>query len=327
MLSRKSVKMNITKPVLFTLLFLGCNARALYACNCEPVLQLGAADWNDADIIFTATLLEHKMGMVGMLKFEPEAAFKGEAPHNITLYFQPGKNHTLLHAIKEFINGDEWIVFARKRVKDGRVYYSLKESPSRVACALSRPLRKAPEVDPYILFLQDMSQKAEGYRTMYDENGGLMAEGAYIAQIPVNHWAYYQPERKMAVSGNYVNGEREGEWVQTKETSDGGQQLIRKTLYRNGDIAEIHDYSYTGKVSLTKILTDSTETRLYYRPDGTLKNRIFTGLENNTSHIINYSEDERIREEQFLENKKVVRQYWYDENGARIKEMEAEDGG
>lgn len=267
------------------------------------------------------------MGMVGMLKFEPRIAFKGEAPPDMTLYFQPGKNHTLLHAVKEFNNGDEWIVFARKRAKDGRVYYTLKESPSRVDCALSRPLRKAPEEDPYIPFLQDMSQNAEGYRKMYDENGQLIAEGAYIRQVPVLRWAYYQPDRKMAVSGNYMAGQREGEWVQVKESSSEEPQLIRKTLYRDGDVAEIHDYSHTGKVSLSKMLTDSTEVRLYYRPDGTLKSRIDTNLENDTAHIINYSEDEKMQEEQFLVDKRVVRQYWYDENGARVKEMEVEDGG
>ena len=99
---------------------------------------------------------------------------------------------------------------------------------------------------------------------MYDENGGLMAERCIHRADPSKPLGLLSAGTKMVVSGNYVNGEQEGEWVQTKKPPT-GTAAHPENPYRNGDIAEIHDYSYTGKVSLTKILTDSTETRLYYQ--------------------------------------------------------------
>ena len=320
------IQMRISKSTLLAFLFFGANVQALFACNCEPVVQLSAADWNDADVIFTATLTGHKIGRVGMLKFDTQKAYKGEVDANITFYFQLGINHTLLHAIKEFKEGDEWIVFARKFVAGEKTQYRLKDSPVRTMCALSRPLQEDRAEDPYLLFLKDMAQKAEGHRKMYDENGQLTAEGEYAGQIPVNRWAYYDIERKTKVEGDYVNGQREGAWLQTKPSSNGEQQAIRKTIYKNGIPAEIHDYSHTGQVSLKKILTDSTETRYYYRYDGTLKSKIVEDLDNNTTHILNYSESEALLEERFMEEKRVVRQYWYDEDGKLAREWVIGDG-
>ncbi len=305
--------MGISKIILPVFLFLISAPRAI-ACNCEPVQQLGAADWNDADIIFTATLLEHRMGMVGMLRFESGKSYKGQAGPEMTFYFQPGKDHTLLHAVKEFKPGDEWVVFATKKNTGNREYYRLKASPNRADCALSRPVQ---EDDPYLRFLEEMARTAEGHRKIYDEQGRLTAEGAYRAKVPVSRWAYYEPERKTVVSGNYENARREGEWLLLKEMPGDKEQLIRKTIYNSGSPAEIHDYSHTGAISLKKILTDSTETRFYFRPDGTLKNRIHTNLDENTTHIISYSETEAVEEERFLEGQKVVRQYRYNEKGER----------
>ncbi|MCB0584713.1 MAG: hypothetical protein KDD06_05225 [Phaeodactylibacter sp.] len=295
-------------------------AEALYACNCEPAPQLGAADWNDADLIFTATLLEHKMGMVGMLKFETQKTFKGETEPSFTFYFQPGKDHTLLHAVKNFNPGDEWIVFARRVVKENRVFYRLKETPTRTVCALSRPLLEEKEDDPYLPFLEDMAGNANGYRKIYDENGQLLAEGKYDNLIPVSRWAYYRPERQTRSFGDYVDGRREGEWLKVKERPDSEAQLLRKTIYKNGMVLETDDYRHTGEVSLRKVLTDSTETRYYFRYGGNLKSRITENFDAKTMHILNYSESGAIEEERFMEDQKVVRRYFYDENGERKEE-------
>ncbi len=312
--------MRIPKQSLLIFLFLGFHLNALHACNCEPALQLSADGWNDADIIFTATLLEHKMGIVGMLEFEPRKMYKGEMDAAVTFYFQPGKDHTLLHAVRKFSPGDEWIVFARKTVRGGRVYYRLKESPLRSVCALSRPLEEDREKDPYLLFLDGMAQKADGYQKIFDEGGQLVAEGEYARQIPVSRWAYYEPGRNMKILGNYAGGQREGEWLQLKERPNNEIQIIRKTIYKNGAPAEIHDYSHTGTVSLRKILTDSTEVRHYFRDDGTLKSKITVHFENNTTHILNCFDNGAIQEERVLKGDKVMRQYWYDETGKLARE-------
>lgn len=294
---------------------IGAGSIDALACNCEPVEQLGAANWNDADIIFTATLLEYRMGMVGMLRFESRRSYKGQADAEMTFYFQPGKDHTLLHAVKEFKTGVEWVVFATKTLKGGKTFYRLKSSPSMVDCALSRPVQEEVEADSYLTFLEDMARTAEGYRKMYDEEGRLVSEGEYRSLLPVSNWAYYEPDREMVVTGRYQDGRREGEWLHLKNK----QQLIRKTIYRSGEATEIHDYAHTGNVSLTKLLSDSTETRLYYRQDGALKSRIHTNLDNNATHIVMYSESGAMEEERFMEGQKVVRQYWYDEKGERIE--------
>lgn len=317
--------MSISKHILPVFLFLWCNVDTLHACNCEPALQLSADSWNDADVIFTATLLEHKMGMVGMLKLESLKMYKGEIDPTVTFYFQPGKDHTLLHAVRKFSPGDEWIVFARKTVRDGRVYYRLKESPLRSVCALSRPIEEDREKDPYLLFLGGMAQKADGYQKIYDDDGQLVAEGEYDRQIPVSRWAYYEPGRNMKISGNYAGGQREGEWLHLKERSNGEIQVIRKTFYQNGAPAEIHDYSHTGTVSLKKILSDSTEVRHYFRDDGTLKSKITVHFENNTTHILNCFDNGAVQEERFLKGDKVMQQYWYDETGKRVREWVEEN--
>lgn len=320
--------MIFSKHILLSALFLpGLCGHALYACNCEPVAGLSIADWNDAEVIFTATLLEHKMGMVGMLKFESRETFKGNADPIITFYFQPGKSHTLLHAVAEFRPGGEWVVFAGKSTKSGREYYRLKDSPVRTLCALSRPLQENRQSDPYLLFLQEMAQRPDGYHEAYDKDGRLIAEGAYLGLAPIDRWAYYDPERKMSVWGNYVDGQREGEWVQEKERPNDEKQLIRTTIYHRGAPVEICDYSHTGAVSLKKIFSDSTEVRHYYRYDGSLKSSIAENFESNTTHILSYAEDGTLQEERFLEGKAVVRQYWYNETGERVKEWFKEEPG
>jgi antitoxin component YwqK of YwqJK toxin-antitoxin module len=259
-----------------------------------------------------------------MLKFETKTTFKGEAPATATFYFQLGNNHTLLHAIKEFKAGDEWIVFARRKAIGDRVYYRLKDSPLRTLCALSRPIRQEGEEDPYILFLNSMAQQASGYQQFFDKDGQLTAEGQYDSLIPVGPWTYYRPGRSNKVSGQYINGRREGDWLKVKEKPGLDAQLIRKTVYRSGQPAEIYDYRHTGEVSLKKVLTDSTETRYYYLSGGSLKSKITENLDDKTMHIINYSESGIIQEERFLDDQKLIRRYWYNEHGARVKEWEAE---
>ncbi|MCO6493958.1 MAG: hypothetical protein J5I98_36400 [Phaeodactylibacter sp.] len=317
--------MNISKHAPLFLLLFWCNMPAALACNCEPAPQLGAADWNDADIIFTARLQEHGMGLVGMLMFEPLQTFKGEIGPRVTFFFQPGRNHTLLHAVKEFKPGGEWIVFARKQAVDGKTHYRLQESPSRAVCALSRPLQEPAKEDPYLVFIKDMAERAGSDQKFYDKDGQLEAEGRHDGQIPVGEWAYYRAERNTRTSGRYIDGRREGAWLQAREMPDGSARLIRKTIYKDGLPSEIHDYSHTGAVSLKKVLTDSTEIRYYYREDGTVKSWINENLDNKTTHIVSYSETGAIEEERFLEGQKTVRQYWYDENGERVREWVKEE--
>lgn len=317
--------MNISKQAPLFLLLFWCNIPAALACNCEPAPELGAADWNDADIIFTARLQEHRMGLVGMLTFEPLQTFKGEAGPRVTFFFQPGRNHTLLHAVKEFKPGDTWIVFAREQSVGGRAHYRLQESQSRVVCALSRPVQEPAEEDPYLIFIKDMAERAGGYQQFYDKDGQLEAEGRHDGQAPVGEWTYYRAERNTRASGRYVDGRREGEWLQAKEMPDGSARLIRKIIYKDGLPSEIHDYSHTGTVSLKKVLTDSTEIRCYYRNNGTLKNWINENQDNKTTHIIDYSETGAMVEERFLKGQKVVRRYWYDENGERAGEWVKEE--
>ncbi len=317
--------MSISKLVFLVFLVLCCSINASYACECQAVSRPGAADWNDADAIFTATLLEHKIGMVGMLKFKSKKHYKGKAASTLTLYFQPGKSHTLLHAVTEFNPGDEWIVFVRKKIRRGKVYYRLKDSPSSSACALSRPLEENQKKDPYILFLKEMVKKANGYQKMYDEDGRLLAEGQYANKIPVAEWIYYNPSREMRVSGGYVAGRREGEWSHVSERGNVEKQLIRKTIYEKGALVEIHDYNLTGEIGLKKILTDSTEIRHYFWHDGTIKSKITTHLEDKATHLVKYSENGAVKEERFLENHRVMRRYWYDEEGALVKKWVREE--
>jgi len=320
--------MSIPKLVFLVFLTLCCAVNLSYACDCEAVSKPGAADWNDADAIFTAKLLGYKLGVVGMLKFKPQKHYKGKVDPIITLYFQPGKSHTLLHAVTEFNPGDEWIVFVSKEIRRGKVYYRLKDSPLRTVCALSRPLNESHKQDPYILFLKEMVKKANGYQKMYDEEGRLLAEGQYANKIPVAEWAYYNPSRKIRISGDYAEGRREGEWSHVKERGNEDKQLIRKTIYQKGVLVEIQDYSYTGEISLKKILTDSTESRHYFWHDGMIKSKVTFNLEDNTTHSVKYSENGVVKEERFTENKRLMRQYWYDEKGKLVKEwgIEEEDG-
>ena len=317
--------MSISNHILIIFLMVWANISALYACNCEPAAQPDVADWNDADVVFTATLSEHKMGLVGMLKFESREKYKGNVEPTVTFYFQPGKDHTLLHAVKDFNPGVEWIVFARKEMVGGKVHYRLKASPTRTVCALSRPIQEDREKDPYLLFLRDIAPRANGGQKIYNETDQLVAEGEYIGQTPIGEWIYHNPERKTSVSGQYIEGRREGEWVQRKVLSNGEKQIIRKTVYRNGVPVEIDDYRHTGIISLKKTLSDSTEVRHYFRYDGTLKSKIIDYFDDNSTHIINYSEGEAIQEERFLEANKVKRQYWYDEAGKRVKEWVEEE--
>ena len=95
--------------------------------------------------------------------------------------------------------------------------------------------------------------------------------------------------------------------------------MIRKTIYNLGVPVEIHDYSHTGQVSLKKMLSDSMEIRHYFRRDGTLKSVTSNHLENASTHVITYYENEKVKEERFLERKKIMRRFWYNEDGTLKK--------
>ena len=310
------------KKILLLIWLIFCTVNMLFSCNCQPARQLTVEDWNDADIIFTATLTDYKMGRVGALDFKINEIFKGTVDPTITFYFQPGKSHTLLHAVKAFNKTDEWIVFARKLSKGDKTYYHLKDTGSKLRCALSRPLQKDSIVDPYLTFLKNSNKYSEGFQQFFDEQRRMIAEGKYQNQIPVEKWTYFKPNRKALISGYYSNGQRDGEWTEVQENANNHQHLIRKTIYQNGEPITIFDYNHLGKVSLEKTFTDSTEIRLYFRKNGSLKSKVIANFENNTSEILTYFDNELINEQRFLKDKKMMRQYWYDKNGKIVKKWE-----
>jgi len=266
-------------------------------CDCKPRPEIGVSDWNDIGIIFKARLsVAQKSFQFGVLTFEEITMYKGTLPSDsLTLFFQPHKSHTLLHAIKKFTIGEEWIVFAKQEEIEGRIFYRLVDTNNKHYCALSRPLLKTE--DAYLNFLDYMVETANGYRQFYDTEGKLLSEGRYDQKIPTGHWKYYLEER-IIYEGPFLQGLKNGHWLTYSYNRKGKQALTKKEVYENGKIKGSYNYALNGDLRWSLETTDHQKIYSYYRKNK-LYNKLIYSFEGKILYSADYKKGKVIREEYF----------------------------
>ncbi|MFK7809034.1 MAG: hypothetical protein AB8F74_14620, partial [Saprospiraceae bacterium] len=195
----------------------------LSACDCAAQPELDIQNWNEVPLIFTATLVDYKKTIqFGYFKFKVTRPFKGNLTEKeIMIYFQPKKSHTLLHAVKDFSLQKEWIVFARKEVKNGKTYIRLKDNFTSKYCGLSRPIKKNQDV--YLAFLKKMESSSEGFQSFENADNNTIAEGWYEDKTAIGCWEYFNEEGKIYLTGSYENGQKIGEWLKFATDKHGDQ--------------------------------------------------------------------------------------------------------
>ncbi len=310
-----------TKFLYASLFLLILYSGEINACSCREKLSPTVMDLNDSELVFTATLLEYKIGMaVVSLKFRTNHGYKGTLDQVVTFYFKPKIGHTLFNKDVKFEEQEDWIIFARKKVIGERSYYRLIDDGGGKYCALSRPIMGNPDKDPYLLYLAKMEKQTNGFQKFYNEEDLLIAEGKYEDNNPISEWKYYKPSGELQISGNYMFGKREGEWLKYTTTSKVKDVVIQKRFYHQGELREIHDLKYSGSVTFKKILSDTAEIRHYLNHDGSVKSSIHKNKDDNSMNTINYYDNGVIREKKYFIGNKLMSKHRYDENGQKVSE-------
>jgi hypothetical protein len=270
----------------------------LSACDCEAQLELDVQNWNEVPLIFTATLMDYKKTIqFGYFKFKVIQPYKGDLTEKeITIYFQPGKSHTLLHAVKDFTLQKEWIVFARKEAKEGKTHIRLKDNYTSKYCGLSRPVKEGQ--DPFIAYIERMSAYSHSFRQIVNENNITIAEGWYESKIPIGCWEYFDEKGKIILTGSYDNGDKVGEWLRFATDKYGEQIVIQKQYYSDGELTEKINYTYFGEIRSKTIFTDEQKTLLEYRNDQLISKQIKT-LDNKLISRYRYKDGVMYKEEHF----------------------------
>lgn len=292
------------------------------ACTCKEKPKPDIRDFNDSELIFTATLAEYKIGMsAGVLVFHPKQIFKGDGlPAHLPMYFSPQNTHLLFNKDVKFKEQQDWIVFARKISVGSREYIRFIEAESIQYCALTRPLKEDQDGDPYLAFLRETGEFPDGYHCIFDAKDILVAEGNYKDNYPVAEWQYYQSDGDPDITGNYEAGKREGEWQKYTRILKGEPMVIQKRFYHQGTLTEIHDLNYSGNISFKKMLTDSTEIRHYFDENSVLISITHRNKDYNSMKTTTFFHNGGIKEQKFFQRSKLIQKTEFDENGQKVNE-------
>ncbi len=314
------------KYFILTLIFSFSNAITTEACSCSAQPSLDIRSLNDSELIFTATLLEYKIGMSAVsLKLKPLQVYKGDLKDTIFIYLKPKNIHTFFNKSVKFNKEENWIIFARKKAIGNKTYYRLTDSEGSSFCALSRPVEKNPEKDSYLKFLVKKAKQPNGFQQIFDAEDKLIAEGSYENNRPIEVWKYYRTNGRPDISGEYKFGKKNGVWIKYNSSTKGTPRVIQKRIYDQGELKEIHDLNYSGTVLFKKFLSDTAEIRHYFFGDGTINSIIHKRLEYDSMRTTSFHKNGTIREEKYFKEKKLLRKNIYNENGLKIEEWVKKD--
>ena len=326
----KSLKHYTTTSLRIWVFSLGLTlgfSHPVMGCECEQKMELEVSDWNDVDMIFTAKLLHVKVGLVGSAKFKIIHSYRGNPDSIVTIYYNPRNSHLLYLPQADFKVGGKWIIFGDQISPMNTSLLRFKRTDQKSLCALSRPVNIEAGDDPYISFLDEMLKTEDGPFEQYNAENELVAIGSYSKLLPTSSWTYIDNDLDLRYTGNYIEGQRQGEWIKVRAKENSAEIVVRRIHYDHGDPVEILDYNLTGKISLKKILNDTSEIRIYYGYDGKIKAETTTDPERGSKHIKKYDYNGLLSEEQWIVNKKKTKHYWYNELGEVIREWTIPEEG
>jgi len=288
-------KFAVTISLLFTLLL---QISPISACDCIAQPELDIQNWNEVPLVFTATLVDYKKTIqFGFFKFKVIRPYKGDLTEKeITIYFQPKKSHTLLHAVKDFSLQKKWIVFAYQEVKNGKTYIRLKDNYTSKYCGLSRPIKEGQDV--FIAYLNEMEKNSDGFQFAENEYNITIAEGWYDSKIPIGCWEYFNEKGKIKLTGSYAQGAKVGEWLKYATDKHGKQVVMQKQHYEDGKLREKINFTYYGELRSKVTYTDDHKVLLQFRKDQMISKQIKT-LDNKLISRYKYKKGVMYKEEHF----------------------------
>jgi len=236
-----------------------------FACECEAKPNIDILDWNDSDVIFTATLTQFdNKDETTNLTFLISEIFKGKVNKKAISYsINKVKDHNnTFHHIDTIFVGQKWIIFSSNFTINNEISYMLKESNESHYCILSRPIL---DNDSYLSFINKISQDSNNRNKSYYKNKATFAQGSLENKIPVGIWKYFnRNDLDHYWEGKYVNGKREGKWIQKTINSKKEKVVINEDIYDNGILKEQIKYNFINEKIEHNIYSEKGKQRIIY---------------------------------------------------------------
>jgi hypothetical protein len=230
-----------------------------WGCECENVDHISMADWNDTELIFSATLVDiSRSTQFTKLEFEDVSILKGVAHSRLDVVIENLNDHSLLQGKDKIGRQQRWLIFARTNTVAGNKVYKLASRANDPYCGLSR------KMDEYSLHsLSQFSQLTEqsDAQLLF---ANRQAVGGYMNRQPEGLWRYTDSrESDKYWVGEYEDGKRTGEWYQyyIDDTNEKPQQ---KLVFEKGQLTQRVTYQPTGAIKTSESYSRIERKRSYF---------------------------------------------------------------
>ena len=267
------------KVIIVGLAFL-CSPFYVLACNCEIRNTLNFKDWNDAPIIFKAYLKDYvQTSQFVKLSFTNLEILKGKVKKDVTIFIKTNESHTLIHGIKRFHQGDNWIVFAEYDYNGRNEYLRLLDSEDSAYCALSRPIKN--ESDIVIDFIQSFpfAKTMNIYKT---ESSGIKISGVIENGSAIGNWKYSYPTGTFCTT-EYKNGLKHGYELWYSKDSYGVYYKSQEKLYDQGRKKYLKLFDSSGTLREWIVYGETENFMLRFRSNKPIGKWVYNKLDESTT--------------------------------------------
>jgi hypothetical protein len=260
-----------------------------FACDCEMKPILDIRDWNDSDIVFTGVLTQIvETEEIKNLTFSISTVYKGSKSEN-SIHFSvwQHEDHDVFHHVRPMFVGQEWIVFGSSFMKNDELIYEFKEPSNKDYCLLIKPI---DDNDPYVTFVKEIVKHPNTTDKTYYRDTVMFAVGNLENTVASGMWKYFESTKvNIYWEGYYVDGKRDGKWVQKAMYHEGQPIIIKEELYQNGRLKEHVRYTKMGETNYREHYGEMENKRTIYQ-DNVVTSTMTVDKVNNTTTISYYRE-------------------------------------
>ena len=250
------------------------------ACNCEVKTDINLKDWNDAPIIFKANLESYvQTSQYIKLSFTRIEVLKGKIEKEVTIFIKTNESHTLIHGVKQFNQGDDWIVFAEYEYNGRAEYVRLVDSEDSAYCALSRPIQD--ESDTVLDFIKSFPfDKTLSIHTT--EENGFQLSGEIENGVASGYWKYSYPTGTFCTI-EYKNGLKHGYEFWYNKDSNGVYHKTQERLYKEGRKKYLKSYDFSGILREWIVYEENENFMLRFKSDKPIGKWVYNKLDETTT--------------------------------------------
>lgn len=215
-----------------------------FACDCVEKEGLDIKDWNDTDLIYKAKLTEiKKKGNEQYLTFSVSKVYKGKTNEKSIQYkVEVDNNHNIFHHVDTMFKGQKWLIFSSSYEKNGKIVLELNRSSNPSYCMLSKPIIRK---DPYLDFINEIIENKNSSIVTYFKDSISFAVGSLKNSMPTGTWKYYtRKDLEHYWEGVYVDGKKDGKWVEKAKNYLNDIVVIIEEIYIMGHLKERIVYNY-----------------------------------------------------------------------------------